>query len=154
MKGRSTESTRLLSCSPIPKMRLAARRRSARSFALISAFRMGKFFLIIPTAGKSRLRSSCKKCIWTSNPLWCVPQKPSTACLLSYPWLISIVLFDASRSLSAAIRRFRTLLCSFLFCSFRISCSTSRAGLTEITFYQCWPTSHWAAISHSWQTAD
>jgi hypothetical protein len=37
------------------------KKRSARSFALISAFLMGKFFLIIPTAGKSRSCSSCKK---------------------------------------------------------------------------------------------
>ena len=88
MKGRSTESIRLLSCSPIPKTRSAARKRCACSFALILPFLMGKFFLIIPTDGKLRSCSSSKKCIWVSNPLWSVPLKPSTACLLSFLWLI------------------------------------------------------------------
>lgn len=74
MKGRSTESKRLLSCSPIPRMHLAARRHSASSFALISAFLMGKFFFITPIAGKLRSCSSSKKCIWASNPLWFVLQ--------------------------------------------------------------------------------
>ena len=40
--------------------------------------------------------------------------------ILPLAHLFFIVLFDASLSLSATIRRFRALLCSFQFCSFRV----------------------------------
>ena len=67
--------------------------RKADELALISAFLIGKFFLIIPIDGTLRSCSSCKKCIWASNPSWFVPQKPSIACLSSCPWRIYFLSF-------------------------------------------------------------